>query len=266
MLRALCMTLVLSGLILPLTVRALDVPMGAETLFQQAEAANVVTTARFRSRSAESLVFDRDTLLAGSVGSTVVAKNDDYLNTVPLRPGAQYLLFLRADGDGRMSFPSSMYSVIEVGSTELPATLDALRSYLRDRTDRVRLEASLVRLASSDSTLIQTSAVTSLAYRQLVTRSNVGRLMELASSGRLRDPRARTLVVQQAGLVKAVEARAGLEARLLDAAENPGVREAALAALNRIDPAFVRAVMPRLQSQGVLQDRARSLLERSMAP
>lgn len=118
---------------------ALDVAMGADTLFHQVEGATVVTTARFRSREPGRLVFDRDAVLMGSVGSTIVAANDPYLDTLPLRPGTQYLLFPRTSSDGALRFPLSRSSVVEVGAAEMPATLGAVRTFLQERLDRVRL-------------------------------------------------------------------------------------------------------------------------------
>jgi len=58
-----------------------------------------------------------------------------------------------------------------------------------------------------------------------------------------------------------------VESRLLDPAEDPGVRETALLALHRIDPSSVAGAVSRIEGPeaGVLQQRARWLQERAGA-
>jgi hypothetical protein len=249
----------------PTRARALDILPGGETLFQQVEGADIVLSARYIGRSTESLIFERDALLAGSVGSRVAVASDDYLATLELTPGAAYVLCLRSEPDGTLRARASMYSVLAVPSAELPAALAAVRVYLRDRTDRARLTASLLQLAASDSALLQTGAVTSLSQRGLLTRENVVSLLELARTNRLREPRAREQVLEQAGWLRAATARSVVESRLLDPTEDASVREAALRALHRIDPRSVERVLPQLRGPSAprLQQGARSLQERT---
>jgi hypothetical protein len=252
----------LSLLAMPSLGRAISIPMGADTLFEQAERSSIVASARFRSRDARTLVFDRDTVFSGSVSPTITVESDGFVESRELRTGALYVLFLEPASDGAVRFSASVYSIVEPSEAETPAALDAIRVFLRDRGDSSRLRASLLQLAAADSPMLQVSALTTLANRQLVTPAAAAQLLQMVSSGQLRQLRAREIVMHQAGWLRVSDFRGSIETRLMDSAESPLVREAALLALSRIDPSRLPVVAARLESAPELRSRALALQAR----
>ena len=256
-----------AGLGSPPDARALSVAPGSETLFTQIEASEAVVLARFRAASAGELQFVAEEVLLGGAGESVSVALAEGEAFPGLDPDSRYLLMLASEGGGRFRLVMEGLSILQISEPELPEVLEAARAWVRDRDDPAASRRTLVRFATSRSMFLQRSALMALTYVRPMDRDSLQSLVDQLAAGRVVDPQARERIVRFAGVMGAMEHRDFLAARVRDASETPDLREAALFALDAMDPEMVRVLAPEIERSGTpgLRSLMRSL-ERTPPP
>ena len=259
----LCILILLTAVGGATPVRAMSVAPGSETLFTQIERADTVVLARLRAAEPGALIFSGEQVLRGGTGAELRVVLPDGQAMGGLTPRSRYLLMLNRVADGSFTLPLEGLSILRVADADLPETLDAVRAWVRDREDPVSARATLVTFASARSAFIQRSAIMGLTHLQLMDRPALQLLVNQLAAGRVVEPEARQMIVRFVGVMGATEHQGFLVARIRDTAETSELREAALFALDFMDPGAARALAPDIERTGTPALRA---LMRSLLP